>query len=166
MTAIAFPHNILGTAVPIDGFSHQRQPAGDSTEMDSGLARFRVTNRNPLRTVTVGWHWTTAQIEYFNAWNEYRAAYGGAWFNIDLPLDGPLRTVLARFSPQPQPQRPWRRTRWSLVAELLVRDTNVITVDVFDVVEAYGLDSMQAMDFSVQPLSLAAFFDTWDDFAA
>jgi stringent starvation protein B len=125
--SIAWPAAILPTAVPIEGFSHKRQSAGERTEMESGLARFRLTNRNPLRVVQIGWHMTQAQVEYFNAWMEYRARYGGAWFSIDLPLDGELRTVLARFSGDGLEQKPWRRTKWGIAAQLEVRDTNALT---------------------------------------
>lgn len=161
MTAVAWPSAVLPTTIPIEGFSHKRQPAGERTEMDSGLARFRVTNRNPLRRVTVGWQMTTFQIEYFNAWLEYQARYGGAWFSIDLPLDGTNRTVLARFVEEPG-QQPWRRTRWGITAQLDVRDTNVLTSGVFGVIDAYGLTGMQEADAIIDTVSgLGTLFDTW-----
>jgi len=92
-----------------------------------------------------------------------RARYGGVWFQIDLPIDGDARTVLARFVDEAE-EKPYRRVGWLITAQLEVRDTNAISEDVFGVVEAYGLTGMQETLAIVEDLTLQPFFDAADDY--
>ena len=163
--AIVFPADQLGTAIPLDGFSYKPKPAIERTEMESGFARARLVNRNPLRAVTVGYHWTSAQVEFFAAWLEYIAQYGAAWFQIDLPLEGTARTVLARFVNE-YSRVPYRRTRWLVSVEFEVRDTNVITQDVMNTVIAYGIDGVPNMAAAIADLTLEPDFAAWAEFGS
>jgi hypothetical protein len=84
MTILAWPTDILPAVFMRDGFQYQRQPAVIRTDMESPAGRARLTDRNPLAKIPVACIMDSSQLDFFDSWLENDAAYGGAWFNIDL----------------------------------------------------------------------------------
>jgi hypothetical protein len=166
MSLATWPSDILPSEILRDNFSYERLPAVERTDMDSGSARARLINRNPLAKVTVSWLMSGDQVDYFNTWIESDAAYGGAWFNIDLYLSSARRTVIARFVDEPK--RTPLGTSWVVTATLEVRDPNVISGDVLGVIRLLGSTGAQDMAEELETVDMQPLYDEWnvmDDFS-
>jgi hypothetical protein len=78
------------------------------TEMETGSPRIRVQSKVRRDHVSVTWKFTLSQYYIFRAWFESPtgAAWGAAWFTIDIPVGNHTSniktTVNARFAGQQQ----------------------------------------------------------------
>jgi len=162
MTLPAWPTDLLPAVFMRDGFQYQRKPAVERTEMDGSSARARLTDRNPLAAVPVAAIMTSSQKDYFAAWLESDAAYGGAWFTLDLPLsfDAP-RNCVCRITAEPTIV-PYAATKWKASFELEVRDPNVISAGVLSCIRAFGETGTQAIDAAIGDISLQPFLTLWE----
>ena len=153
---------VLPQGVRVGSPAYQRNPAVERTDMESGFARTRLINRDPLARIKVEWPpFTAVQVQFFDGWLEHRARYGGAWFWISLPLDGAARSVLARFVGEVQ-RVPAGVSSWVVTAELEVRDPPVLTADVVELIELYGLTGVAEMDAALAAVAgLGAVYAIW-----
>ncbi len=129
---LLWPYPILGAAIRAEGYSNRRADYGVRTEMESGFARVRTRERNPLRMINATFLFNKDQVGYFNAWFEYEARDSETWFQIELPIDGEARTVLARIMGEPRQTPPVATGEyWNVGLNLEVRDLNVISRETF-----------------------------------
>lgn len=159
--ARAWPESILGRAVLRDGFQYQRLPSVERTDMDSGLARGRIYNSNPLARVQCQFVFDEAQVAFFEAWLQDIALRGGAWFTIYLPLEGvTYRQVLARVVGEPA-RKPRGADRMLVAIEFEVHDSLIVPSGFIDLILTFGTTGVQDMDAALADLSLQPFFDSW-----
>lgn len=159
--ALDWPTDILPAVFTRDGFQYQRQPAVVRTEMESPAARARLVNRNPLANIPVACIMTSEQVDFFKAWLESDAAYGGAWFNVDVPVSfDETRTLLSRITGEPTIV-PYAASKWKVSFTLESRDPNVISGDVLALIREFGSTGTQTIDAALVDISLEPFFEAW-----
>lgn len=159
--AVSWPEAILGRAVLREGFRYQRRPAIERTEMDSGLARGRLFNSNPLARVPCQFIFNEFQCQYFEAWLQEKAERGARWFSIYLPLEGvTYRQVRARVVGEP-PRLPHGAVTMKAQVEFEVHDALVLPDGMVDLVDQFGADGLQEMVDALDAASLQPFFDTY-----
>ncbi|MEX0752360.1 MAG: hypothetical protein WD073_05485 [Xanthobacteraceae bacterium] len=167
MTAKTWPEAILGRGVLRDGFSYKRQPAIETSPMDSGLARGRLFNSNPLARVPCQFVFDEFQCQFFEAWLQTVAARGAAWFYIYLPLEGvTYRKVLARVVGEP-PRLPRGALTMAAQIEFEVHDALVLPDGIVDVVLELGAAGAQQIVAALDTPMLQPYFDAYaPDFGA
>lgn len=165
MAGRRWPDELLGRLILVEGFEYSRAEAIERTPMDSGLARARVFNSNPLALVPVRHIFDELQVAFYKAWKQEVALHGGAWFDVDLPLEGKgYRTVLARIV-RDRLVPLGNSGRMKLLAELELHDTLVLPEGIVDLVLAFGAEGTQTMAAALMGVTLRPFLDAWSDFA-
>ena len=137
------------------------------TPMDSGLARQRKRFSTPTSRVSVTWKMTGQQTALFKSWLVYKAANGGAWFNIALRLDDGDKTVEARFTSDATYRLIAGRTGgselWQVSSEIEIKDIPPYSSDLVELVLAGLIDDVLAAAAALDPPYLSPAFDAWHD---
>lgn len=163
MASAAFPEEILGRAVLRDGFQYSRHEAIERTQMDSGLARGRLFNSNPLARVPCQFAWNELQVQFFEAWLQTVAQRGARWFSVYLPLEGvTYRQVLARVASTP-PRRPRGALKMTVPVEFEIHDALILPDGIVDLVLEFGASGVQDMSSALQNVTLRPFLDLWSE---
>jgi len=167
MVAKAFPETVLGRAVLRDGFQYSRNDAIERTQMDSGLARGRLYNSNPLARVPCKFSWDEFQVAFFEAWLQTVANRGASWFTIYLPLEGvSYRQVLARVAQVP-PRIPRGSVKMAVAIEFEIHDSLIVPDGIVELVIEFGADGIPTIAAALAETSLAPAFEAWaEGFAA
>jgi hypothetical protein len=159
--SLAWPSDVLPAVFMRDGFSYQRQPAVIRTDMESPAPRARLVNRNPLANVPVACIMTSTQVDFFKAWLESDAGYGGAWFYVDVPISfDETRTLLSRITGEPV-ITPYAAAKWKVAFTLEARDPNIVSGDVLTLVRTFGATGTQDMAASLAEIDLQPFIEDW-----
>jgi hypothetical protein len=161
MTTKSWPESILGRAVLRQGFQHKPQSAIERTDMDSGLARGRLFNSNPLARVPCRFRFTEFQTAFFAAWYQDTARRGAAWFTINLPIEGvQYREVLARCASEPV-RTPRGSASTIVEIEFEIHDSVVLPDGIVDLVLTFGSTGVQEAAAALDGASLQPAFDAW-----
>lgn len=93
------------------------------SSIEQGLGRQRRRGPTAITTVRARWTMTPNQMEFFKAWATGRAAFGGAWFDIVLPIGAGAAetTVEARFVGSPR-YTPAGTVGWHVDAQIETRE--------------------------------------------
>lgn len=131
------------------------------TPMDSGLARQRKRFGQPLPRVKVQWLMSNTQVALFKSWLAAKAAFGGAFFQIELPMDEAVDTYDARFAGTQVGYAKLGVDTWRVTAELEVKDRTPYSSEVVDVIIDIGSAALFQMQGDLDTAFLAPAFADW-----
>lgn len=128
------------------------------TSMEQGAARQRLRFTNVPTDEPVRWRFSAWQFAIFEAWIKHYAAFGAAWFEIDLLGGLGLTTHEARFKGtggkpyRAVPKRGRGGVTWIVNSVLEVRSRPVLTQDALDIVLAEDATGLMAAIGSFETL--------------
>lgn len=110
----------------LDSHALKPMPLVARTDMDQGAARQRRRSTATPTDVTFSLVLDATQMQAFEAWTDYRAGYGAAWFNVPLRMPTGLVSCEARFKGESE-YKLLKRDLWRVSGTLEVRDRPMIS---------------------------------------
>lgn len=126
-TTINFPSQL--PAPKRSGYGLKPVSTFARTTMASGRAKQRPMHRTVPTMVPVTWTLTQEQAQIFEAWFNYDADYGAAWFNCTLDSPVGLRLYECRFVDMYEGPKLYAHNHWQYSAQLEMIERPIITED-------------------------------------
>lgn len=153
MASVSWPTEYLPKGVLLDGYKISQSFSLARTPMEGGLARQRRRFSSPPVRVPVQWIMTASQLAFFKSWLAHKAAFGGAFFSMELIMDEGLNVYDVRFVASGDQDVVYvpisGGQRWRVQATIEVKLPTPMSAGVVDILLANGLEGIREMHTAV-----------------